>query len=92
MQAQHFVTHQETIFTKVGDSWMPALASTMLDLVSPMKSDETTSSWLTLQRSSSSQARQPPHSQQPAATVHIASSLQEEEEEQERFLAVSTRD
>ena len=45
---------------------MPALASTMLDLVSPMKSDETTSSWLTLQRSISSKARQLPYTQKPA--------------------------
>ena len=45
------MAHQETSFTNVGDSWMPALASTMLDLVSPMKSEDTTSSWLTLHSS-----------------------------------------
>ena len=37
----------------MGDSWMPALASTMLDRVSPMKSEDTTSSWQTLQSPSS---------------------------------------
>ena len=40
--------YHDTILTKVGDSWMPAVASTMLDRLSPMKSEDTTSSWVTL--------------------------------------------
>lgn len=37
-------THQEMSLTKVSDSWMPALESTMLERLSPMKSALTTSS------------------------------------------------
>jgi len=37
-------TYHETSLTKVGESWIPALASKMDECGSPMKSEETTSS------------------------------------------------
>jgi len=38
------LNYHETSLTKVGESWMPALASNTEELASPIKSLETTSS------------------------------------------------
>lgn len=72
------LSYHETSFTNVGDSWMPAPASTMDERVSPMKSVDTTASVVKLQgkrrgrgkggRAARDQARGEAHSVEGAST------------------------